>query len=238
MRPMFTAEWRNLILLTYVVDSSFLEEYLPKGLELDTFKGRTFVSFVAFEFKSATMRGFPIPFYRDFPVVNLRFYVRRPLATGGYERGVVFLKELVPKKTIAWMANRLYNEKYVTTPMSCSSESEHGQLVIEHQLEWERQDYRWRFRVNPISSMPAEGTSFDFFKEHHWGFGRNKRGELIRYRVEHEPWKVFNIEERFYLHLDFAHLFGDEWAFLNTQIPFNIMVAEGSPVKVYPAQRI
>lgn len=238
MRPLLTAEWKNLILLTYVVDPAFLEVYLPKGLELDTYKGRTFVSFVAFEFTNTKLKGFPIPFHRDFPEVNLRFYVRRPLKDGGYERGVVFIKEIVPKKMVTWIANRLYNENYVTTPMSCESGLEEGKLTISHKLEWKNKDYRWVFKVQPEAYTPEEGTSYHFFKEHHWGFGLNKKGQLLQYRVEHPPWRVFPIEERFFLHLDYGHLYGDEWAFLNTRIPFNIMVAEGSEVKLFPAQRV
>ena len=43
VKPFLTAEWQRLILLTYDVEPYMLEEYLPKGLELDLYKGRAFV---------------------------------------------------------------------------------------------------------------------------------------------------------------------------------------------------
>ena len=38
--------------------------------------GRSFVGPVAFEFTDTRIRGVPLPGYRVFPEVNLRFYVR------------------------------------------------------------------------------------------------------------------------------------------------------------------
>jgi hypothetical protein len=48
--------------------------------------------------------------------MNLRFYVRHERA-GKVRRGVVFLKELVPRRAIAAIARVLYNEPYVALPM-------------------------------------------------------------------------------------------------------------------------
>ena len=50
-RPVFlSAEWRDLVMLNYEVDAEILRRYLPVGVELDTFAGRTFVSLVGFQF--------------------------------------------------------------------------------------------------------------------------------------------------------------------------------------------
>src|ERR1700759_5170164 len=108
-----TAQWRHLCLITYAVDPARLLPYLPPGLELDTVDGEAFVSLVAFDFLDTRVLGIPWPGYRNFPEVNLRFYVRR-----GEERGVVFVRELVPARLIAWLARWLYNEPYAAIPMT------------------------------------------------------------------------------------------------------------------------
>src|ERR1041385_5639833 len=87
-----TAEWTNILMLNYAVDPSLLEPLVPAGSALDMFEGKTYVSLVGFEFNRTRVLGFAVPFHQNFEEVNLRFYVRR-----GLKRGVVFVRELVPR---------------------------------------------------------------------------------------------------------------------------------------------
>src|SRR5438105_8040607 len=116
MRPFLTANWRYLAMMNFVVDPKILERLVPAGTELDFHQGRTFVSVVGFLFLDTRVLGVPIPWHRDFEEVNLRFYVRRQ-AADGVRRGVVFIKEIVPRIAIAATARLLYGEKYVALPM-------------------------------------------------------------------------------------------------------------------------
>jgi uncharacterized protein len=49
--------------------------------------------------------------------VNLRFYVRRTVA-GEVRRGVVFVREIVPRWAIAKVAQVCFGEKYIALPMT------------------------------------------------------------------------------------------------------------------------
>ena len=71
------AEWRNLILANYIIDPLILKSYIPKGTELDFWKGKCYVSLVGFMFKNTRLLGLKIPFHINFEEVNLRFYVKR-----------------------------------------------------------------------------------------------------------------------------------------------------------------
>ena len=110
-RPFLTADWRHLVIVNYEVGPGVLTAYLPAGVELDTWEGKTLASIVAFEFSNTRVLGVGIPGHRDFHEVKLRFYVRRRV-NGGWRRGVVFVEELVPRRAIAWTANLLYGERY------------------------------------------------------------------------------------------------------------------------------
>jgi len=234
MRPFLTAEWRNLILLTYAVDPQLLVPYIPKGLELDIYKGKAFVSFVAFEFLNTKVKGIPIPFHINFPEVNLRFYVRHKSKDGEERRGVVFIKELVPKYMIALVANKIYNEPYVAVPMKGKSTASGDQIIIDYEMNIGGQKHSWEFIAKNKPFFPSDNSTEHFFKEHEWGFGTNHSGETMHYQVEHPKWKIYPLEERFKLKVDFGVIYGDQWSFLNLQIPYNIMVAEGSDIKVFP----
>ena len=115
MKPFLTARWHALAMLNYAVDPAVLAPYVPRGTELDGFGGSTPMSIVAFRFLDTRVRGVAIPFHRDFDEMNLRFYVRRK-GPEGWRRGVVFIKEVVPRRAIAWIARLVYNENYVACP--------------------------------------------------------------------------------------------------------------------------
>ena len=74
------------------------------------------------------MIGLPIPLHRDFEEVNLRFYVRRKSANE-WRRGVVFVRELVPRRAIALVARLFYGEPYLALPMRHALEHKEGRLI-------------------------------------------------------------------------------------------------------------
>ncbi|MGC2002138.1 MAG: DUF2071 domain-containing protein, partial [Candidatus Acidiferrales bacterium] len=53
-----TAEWRDLVMLNYEVDPALLRDFVPRGVELDAFEGRTYVSLVGFRFLRTKLFGF------------------------------------------------------------------------------------------------------------------------------------------------------------------------------------
>src|SRR5690349_23860153 len=99
--PFLTAEWRRLIMANYPVEPGRLQTYLPRYTELDTWNGQHYVSLVGFMFMKTRLLGFSVPFHTDFPEVNLRFYVRYK-ENGEWKRGVVFVREIVPKPALSF----------------------------------------------------------------------------------------------------------------------------------------
>ena len=116
MQPFLTANWRYLAILNYVVDPRLITPLIPVGTEIDFENGETFLSVVGFLFLDTRLLGLSIPLHRDFEEVNLRFYVRRKSADKRW-RGVVFIRELVPRRAMALVARRFYRENYLAVPM-------------------------------------------------------------------------------------------------------------------------
>src|SRR5437773_7057925 len=159
-RPFLTARWSNLAIVTWEVPPALLEPHLPAGLELDRRGGAAFVSLVAFDFLDTRVLGVPWPGFRNFPELNLRFYVRH-----GAERGVMFVREIVPSRLVAWLARGLYNEPYVAAPLRSTVWDEPDRLRIEHRLYWAG---RWHSIVATGAKpafRPEEASTEHFFKE-------------------------------------------------------------------------
>src|SRR5499433_3344871 len=122
-------------MLNYVVDPRLLMPLVPSETEIDFENGETFLSVVGFLFLDTRLLGLPIPLHRDFEEVNLRFYVRRK-SEDAWRRGVVFIRELVPRRAIAVVARAFYGERYFALPMKHKVEHVGGTLSIEY--TWRR----------------------------------------------------------------------------------------------------
>jgi hypothetical protein len=227
-RPFLTAEWRNLFLATYAVPPSLLTPRLPPGLELDTKNGNAFVSLVAFEFLNTRVLGVPWPGYRNFAELNLRFYVRR-----GADRGVVFVREFVPQRLVAWLARTIYNEPYRAAPLTSHRHDDADSRNMEYRLRWAGREHVLRVSGRKPAFVPDENSDEHFFKEHHWGYGLTRRGQAIRYEVAHPVWEVFPVQS-YHLDLDWVSVYGPEWEELSKQTPMSTVFAAGSGIAVYP----
>lgn len=235
-RTFLTAEWRDLAMLNFVIDPALLGEYLPYGCELDSWSGRTYVSVVGFRFLRTRVRGLPIPFHRNFEEVNLRFYVRRR-ADQGWKRGVVFIKELVPRRAIAWVARRVYAENYAALPMRHRLETADRERELAY--EW-RRDGTWeglsaRYSGEPM--LPGDDTEESFISEHYWGYAPQPDGGTIEYRVEHPRWNVWRAHDA-RLECDVAALWHASFAEALAAPPSTAFVADGSAVIVRRGRRL
>ena len=172
-----TAEWRHLAMLNYEIDPRLLAPFIPKGTELDQWQGRIFVSIVGFLFLNTKISGISVPFHSSFEEVNLRFYVKR-LSEDGWRRGVVFIKELVPRRAIAWTARILYNENYIALPMS-------HKILLGETGSFGGVSHEWLFnggrnRMEIFTQGDATAVQIDsqeeFITEHYWGYARQRDG--------------------------------------------------------------
>jgi uncharacterized protein YqjF (DUF2071 family) len=234
MRTFLTAEWRHLLMLNYVVDPDLLCSHVPRGVELDSWNGKTYVSMVGFLFLRTKVMGLPVPFHRNFEEVNLRFYVRRR-GPEGWRRGVVFIKEIVPRRLIASVARVCYNEPYVALPMSHRIDLENDRLRNDGSVE-----YSWRHRGNWNSlravtigapASPPENSEEEFITEHYWGYTAQRDGSCKEYKVEHDKWRLWRTQAAS-LQCDIATLYGTKFAETLAGAPQSAFVAEGSSVTV------
>lgn len=232
-----TAEWKHLAMLNYEIEPSVLVPYVPRGTELDLWNGKHLVSVVGFLFVRTRVFGIPIPFHRNFEEVNLRIYVRRK-AEDGWRRGVVFIKEIVPRAAIALTARKLYNEPYIALPMAHRIEVESGAVKSA--------EYTWRFggRQNGLkltaggkAQLLTEDSEAEFITEHYWGYNAQPDGSTLEYRVEHPRWRVYDVADA-KLDCDVAGLYGEQFCESTSRKSSSAFLAEGSAVTVYKGMRL
>lgn len=231
--PFLRAEWQNLAMINYLIEPKALQSLVPNGTELDDWNGSTYISVVGFNFKNTTVRGLKFPFHVNFEEVNLRFYVRRK--TGAeWRRGVVFIKEIVPRYAIAAVARLLYQEKYVSLRMRHSVKLPDKNDAGLVKYEWKLDD-RWNHLSITVSgnAEPAQdGSEEQFITEHYWGYSSQKDGGCVEYKVEHPKWNVWRAIESS-LECDISRLYGLQFEESLSGKPTSAFLADGSPVIVY-----
>jgi uncharacterized protein YqjF (DUF2071 family) len=231
-RTFLTAEWKNLLMLNYAIDPELLREFVPAGTVLDQFAGKTYVSLIGFEFNETRILGRAIPFHQSFEEVNLRFYVRR-----GDRRGVVFIRELVPKFAVAAIARLAYGERYSSVPMSHRVErSERGNMA---EFSWGSASDRCTIsaETSPDEYLPAQGSLAQFITEHYWGYATQREGGTKEYQVEHPQWKVSDATTAQFSG-DAEKYYGSRFTRALANPPDSAFLAEGSAVTVFKGSRI
>ena len=234
-RTFLNAQWRKLIMANYAVDPKVLKPYVPFETELDTWNGTCYVSLVGFMFVDTRMLKLRIPFHVNFEEINLRFYVKYK-DTQGYKRGVVFIKEIVPRPALTLVANMLYNENYETMKTRHYWVKSDDCLRVEY--GWRKEEWnslKVTADINPVDI--AEGSEEEFITEHFWGYTRINDRMTSEYEVAHPRWQIYPVKE-YGIDVDFGKVYGSNFAFLSDAEPISVYLAEGSEIIVKQGRKL
>ena len=233
-RRFLTAEWKNLLMLNYAVDAEMLQRYVPAGTELDRFAGKFYVSLIGFEFNHTRIAGARVPFHQSFEEVNLRLYVRR-----GERRGVVFIRELVPKRAVVAIARAVFGENYACARMSHLVEMDVHSGDTTAKFSFGSGSDLCSMHLETIGEplVPADESLAQFITEHYWGYARSSDGTTLEYEVQHPRWRVWGAKDAGFRG-DATAFYGAEFAKVLERPPDSAFLAEGSAVTVFRGTRI
>ncbi|MCE9545346.1 MAG: DUF2071 domain-containing protein [Planctomycetia bacterium] len=239
-RPFMRAAWRRLAMASFSVDPRVLRPLVPAGTLLDEHEGQALVTVVGFWFQRAKLFGVRIPWHQHFSEVNLRFYVRREVA-GQWRPGVVFIRELVPRRMVAWTA-RLYGERFTRVALSChhnipEDDNTPGPRRIEY--AWGRGANAAKFSLNTNADAGcarAQGEA-SFVVDRSWAYTARRDGSTWEYQVARPPWRIWpaiEVELCGAMRAWYGPALGDALAGPAT----SAFLVDGSDVAVYPGHRI
>jgi hypothetical protein len=163
--------------------------------------------------------------------------VRRIHQTGLQRRGVVFIKELVPRFALSFVAKTFYEENYATVRMQHEWLCSGAGLSVAYR--WGIRSSWHEMRVSAASEAQPIRTASEeeFFTEHYWGYTKLRDGGTSEYEVLHPRWQIYPIE-RYAISVDFGQVYGATFSALSNQQPDSILLAEGSEVVVRSGSRI
>lgn len=186
-------------------------------------------------FLNTRLKSVNIPFHKNFEEVNLRFYVRHK-QDGVWKRGVTFIKEIVPKPALTFIANTFYKEKYETLPMSHSWVTNDQFIDVEY--KWKKQVWnRFKIKAEKVETPIELNSEEEFITEHYWGYTKIHDSQTSEYGVEHPRWNFHKVID-YSIQVDFENIYGETFSFLSDETPYSVMLAEGSDIIVRSGNRI
>jgi len=225
------AEWNNLVMANYIVPQELLLPFLPYKTELNLFGGEAYVSLVGLMFLNTKVFGISVPLHENFEEVNLRFYVKYN-DHGTWKKGVVFIKEIVPKRAVSFIANNVYGENYETMRMKHFHQDNGDNLSVGYEWKFNNQ---WN-KISAIAEKRAKKIIPDtcecFFADHYWGFTKYSNTKTYYYNIEHPVWQTFKVISHD-IQCDFGALYGDGFSFLNHQKPKQVLMTKGSQINIH-----
>lgn len=236
-KKFLTGEWRKLVMANYAIDPKALLPLLPANTELDLWNGTCYISLVGFMFLRTRVLGIPIPFYQNFEEANLRFYVRHKTEAGEWRRGVVFVREIVPKRAIVWVANSLFGEHYMRLPMRHQWQEKEDTIQVNYDWQFQKQWHTISVTADKQPQNLVPDSEPEFITEHYWGYTRLGDRKTSQYQVEHPSWQWYNVHQ-YHIECDAANLYGAAFGEAMQAEPLSVFMAEGSPIIVRMGEMI
>ncbi|MET0391985.1 MAG: DUF2071 domain-containing protein [Chitinophagaceae bacterium] len=234
MKPLLTAGWTRLAVATFEADAQLLTRYLPHRTELNDWNGRYYMSLLGFVFSKPVIAGIPSPFYRCFPEVNLRFYIRYR-NSAGWQNAVVFIKEIAPSPLIGLAARWLYHENFISLPMKHHFSTDGSQQRIAYYWKIKNEWNHLKLVAAPAPAEPAPGSLEAFARDHYHACTRSSAQRTHAFRIEHQPWQIYPGRSCSLL-LDAAAVYGKAFGDYFRQPPCSYFSMDGSGTDIsYPS---
>lgn len=173
-------QWNDTIFFHWEVPVYFLQEHIPKEIELDTFNNMAWVSLVAFEVKNMRLRNMPsLPYISNFQEINLRTYVIKDGKPGIYMFSIETDKLIEVLLTRAFIGLPYKKSKIKRTPKKIVSQNKNLNQQLDITIG----------KARPI----AEKTNLDFWLTERHCLYEICNNRICRFDIHHKQWELKNL---------------------------------------------
>ena len=176
----FYQEWNNAVFLHWEVDYELLKTLVPKKLEIDLFKGKAWVSIVAFTMEKIRVKNLPqFPPISNFDEINIRTYVKYK------ERyGVYFLNIEAGNLVSAKVSKFISNLPYKYSKMSRDNFSFYSSNKQKDE-----------FKINyQIKENQYKKEEIDFWLTERYALFQEYKSTINEFEIHHIEWPIKEVE--------------------------------------------
>jgi uncharacterized protein YqjF (DUF2071 family) len=188
--------WHDLLFMHWSFPPELLRPVIPAKLEPDTLEGRCWIGVVPFRMSNVRARFLPpIPGASAFPELNVRTYV---IAEG--KPGVWFFSLDAASRLAVRAARWSFNLPYFDARMKCVRVSTSPKMVDYQSIRTHRNAAPAEFaaQYGPIGPVfrATPGSLDHFLTERYCLYSTDRRGNVYRGDIAHEPWPLQPAETR------------------------------------------
>jgi len=173
-------QWHDTIFLHWEVPVYFLQEHIPKEIELDTFNNMAWVSLVAFEVRNMKLRRMPsLPYISNFQEINLRTYVIKDGRPG------IYMFSIETDKLIEVLLTRVFiGLSYKKSKIKRTRK----RIVSKNKTQNQRLDITIG-KTRPL----VEKTNLDFWLTGRHCLYETCANKICRFDIHHKQWELKNL---------------------------------------------
>lgn len=192
-RTVLRQTWAELASFHWPYDPAVVQQWLPDGVQVDTFDGRAWVGLIPFEMQRVRIGPSPaVPYLGDFIEINVRTYV----IDGQGRRAVWFGSLDVPRSVIVGVARTAFALPYCWS--ACSHEVDGGRHRYTARRRWPRAaagaGTDIAFTVG--DEIPAdEVTELEHFVSARWALLTTRMGRVLYGPVDHPSWPLHRVTD-------------------------------------------
>jgi uncharacterized protein YqjF (DUF2071 family) len=180
--PVMFQRWLDLLFLHWMIDPEKVQRTLPRGLSVDTYKGRGWIGIVPFCMTGVRPVTLPVV-STHFLELNLRTYV---IDRHGAP-GVWFYSLDANHPFAVWMARLFFGLPYQHSTMNVERRNEEIRYSARRSGSPSVQEYSFR----PADDLgEAQIGSLEFFLIERYRLFSVRRAQLVTGRVHHSPYKL------------------------------------------------
>lgn len=186
----WSQQWRDVLFLHWPVEEEEMElrERMPPGLEIDTFDGQSWVSFVGFRLQGVRFLGWPaLPLCSQMLELNFRTYVRY---CG--EPAIYFLTMHGNHRWMIAAARWLTPLPYEFAKLHYQCDAAGGEFVCQEQGS-DQPMLSASFRLGRCFDHGQIGSLDSWLTERYVAYA-SAESRLFRMQVAHQPWPLRKIE--------------------------------------------
>lgn len=174
--------WRDLLFAHWALPVSAVRAMVPRELEIDSWRGHTWVGVVPFRMTGVMRRPWPaLPWVSAFPELNVRLYVSHKGMPG-----VWFLSLDATNPLAIWAARRFFHLPYYQARMSLS----HRDEAIHYTSERANACFEGLYEPSNEVFHARPGSLEHWLTERYCLYARSPDGQIWRNQVHHEPWPL------------------------------------------------
>lgn len=182
-------EWNHVLFFHWAVSPDIVKNLIPKGVDLDLFEGKAYISLVPFTMQE--IRPWFLPAFApvsDFHEINLRTYVSKDGIPG-----VFFINIESQKGFSAFLSRNLSGLPYEKALIKRSD----GKYSSSNVFKKFALDIEFAIREDI-----AQKSEIEKFLTERYALFLERKGKLFRYDIHHKEWKIKTLEIK-KLHLDY-----------------------------------